>query len=143
MCFRTLRGDWRTEVFTVVTSEVTRPSDDTTTREEKAILDLLIDADEAALVGPVLVEFLQGCRTAAERETLAEALLALPYFEVTQSTWLRIGDLSTTLLRRRATIPLSDLTIACLAIEWDCRVYSLDAHFKRIPGVQLYTPVSA
>ena len=110
--------------------------------QEKAILDLLIDADEVALVGVILAELLQGCRSASERESLAEALLALPYFEVTQSTWLRVGDLSSTLLRRGVTIPLSDLTIACLAIEWSCQVYSLDAHFKKIPGLPLYTPTA-
>jgi predicted nucleic acid-binding protein len=111
--------------------------------QEKAALDLLIDADEVALVGIVLAELLQGCRTVSERELLSEALLALPYFEVTQSTWLRAGDLSATLLRRGVTIPLSDLTIASLAIEWNCQIYSLDAHFKRIPGLQLYAPISA
>ena len=96
-----------------------------------------------ALVGVILAELLQGCRSASERESLAEALLALPYFEVTQSTWLRVGDLSATLLRRGVTIPLSDLTIACLAVEWNCQVYSLDAHFKKFPGLPLYTPTSA
>jgi predicted nucleic acid-binding protein len=109
---------------------------------EKAALDLLIDADEVSLVGVVLAELLQGCRTPSERNTLSEALLALRYYEVTPSTWQRTGDLSTQLLRKGITLPLSDLIVAALAIEHDCRVYSLDAHFKKIPGVQLYVPVS-
>lgn len=109
---------------------------------EKAVLDLLIDADDVALVGVVLAEVLQGCRTTAERETLSEALSALPYFEVTSSTWIRTGDLSAQLLRKGVTLPLSDLLIAVLAIEHGCRVYSLDAHFKKIPGVSLYLPAS-
>lgn len=109
---------------------------------EKAALDLLIDADEVSLVGVVLAELLQGCRTPSERNTLSEALLALRYYEVAQSTWQRTGDLSAQLLRKGVTLPLSDLIIAALAIEHDCRVYSLDAHFKKIPGVQLYVPAS-
>lgn len=109
---------------------------------EKAALDLLIDAEEVALVGIVLAELLQGCRDRSERDMLADALLALPYYEVTQSTWLQAGDLSTPLLRRGITLPLSDLVIAALAIEQNCQVYSLDAHFKRIPELQLYTPFS-
>jgi len=108
---------------------------------QKAALDLLIDADEVVLVGVVLAELLQGCRTPAERDTLADALLALPYYEVAQSTWLRAGDLSATLLRKGVTLPLSDLIIAALAIERNCRVYSLDTHFKKIPGLHLYAPV--
>jgi predicted nucleic acid-binding protein len=109
---------------------------------EKAAIDLLIDADEVALVGVVLAELLQGCRTSSERNTLSDALLALPYYEVDQSTWLRVGDLSAALLRKGVTVPLSDLIIAALAIERDSRVYSLDTHFKRIPGLHLYSPAS-
>lgn len=99
---------------------------------------MLIDADEVALVGVVLAELLQGCRTPSERTTLSESLLALLYFEVAQTTWLRTGDLSAQLLRKGVTLPLSDLLIAALAIEHDCRVYSLDTHFKKIPGLRLY-----
>ena len=110
--------------------------------QEKAVLDLLIDADDVALVGVVLAELLQGCRTPSERETLSDALSALPYFEVTISTWMRTGDLSAQLLRKGMTLPLSDLIIAALSLERECRVYSLDGHFKRIPGVSLYLPVS-
>lgn len=110
---------------------------------EKAALDLLIDADEIAMVGVVLAELLQGCRTQSERDSLSDALLALPYYEVTQSIWLQTGDLSAALLRRGVTLPLSDLIIAALAIERDCRVYSLDAHFKKIPGLHLYSPASS
>ncbi|MBM4127489.1 MAG: PIN domain-containing protein [Nitrospira sp.] len=110
---------------------------------EKTALDMLIDADEVGLVGVVLAELLQGCRTPTERATLSEALLALRYYEVTQSTWLRTGDLSAQLLRKGVTLPLSDVLIAALAIEHECRVYSLDAHFKKIPGVHLYVAASA
>ena len=109
---------------------------------EKAALDLLIDADEVALVGVVLAELLQGCRTPSERDALSDALLALPYYEVAQSTWLRTSDLSANLLRKGVTLPLSDLIIAALAIEQDCRIYSLDTHFKKIPGLHLYSPAS-
>ena len=110
---------------------------------EKTALDILIDADEVALVGVVLAELLQGCRTPSERDALSDALLALPYYEVTQSTWLQTGDLSAALLRKGVTLPLSDLIIAALAIERDCRIYSLDIHFKKIPGVHLYLPASS
>ncbi len=107
---------------------------------EKAALDFLIGAVEVVLVGVVLAELLQGCRTPAERDSLSDALLALPYYEVARSTWSQAGDLSAPLLRRGITLPLSDLIIAALAIERNCRVYSLDGHFKKIPGLHLYAP---
>jgi predicted nucleic acid-binding protein len=68
---------------------------------------------------------------------------ALSYLEVTSSTWIRMGDLSAQLLRKGVTLPLSDLLIAVLAIEYGCRLYSLDTHFKKIPGVTLYPPARA
>lgn len=110
--------------------------------EEKTALDLLIDADDVMLVGVVLAELLQGCRTPSERGTLSDALSALPYREVTATTWMHTGDLSAALLRKGITLPLSDLLIATLAIEHGCRVYSLDVHFKKIPGLSLYIPAS-
>jgi predicted nucleic acid-binding protein len=77
-----------------------------------------------------------------ERDDLGESLLALPYFEVSQASWIKAGDLSSTLLQKGMTLPLSDLVIAVLAIGHQCQVYSLDLHFRRIPGSQLYTPRS-
>jgi predicted nucleic acid-binding protein len=107
---------------------------------EKRVLDLLIDADEVALVGVVLVELLQGCRTQVERDDVSDALLALPYLEVSRSIWIKTGDLSATLIRKGVTLPLSDLIIAALNIEHQCQLYSLDIHFKKIPGLRLYSP---
>lgn len=107
---------------------------------QKVTVDILIDADEIALVGVVLAELLQGCRTESERNLLSDGLTALPYYEVTRSTWSGAGDLSAQLQRRGMTLPLSDLVIAALALERGCHVYSLDSHFKKIPGLRLYTP---
>jgi predicted nucleic acid-binding protein len=109
---------------------------------EKATLDILIDAEDIAVVGVVLAELLQGCRTESERNALSDGLTALPYYEVTRSTWSRAGDLSAQLQRRGVTLPLSDLVIAAVAFERACQVYSLDTHFKKIPGLRLYAPAS-
>lgn len=109
---------------------------------EKAALDTLIDADGVILVGVVLAELLQGCRTTSERALLSEALSALPYRETNRTTWERAGDLSAQLLRKGVTLPLSDLIVASLALEHGDSVYSLDSHFKRITGLHLYTAQS-
>jgi predicted nucleic acid-binding protein len=100
----------------------------------------LIDADDVALVGIVLAELLQGCRSHQERDELKDGLLALPYLEVTQSTWVNAGALSAGLLRKGITLPLSDLIIAALAIEHHCPVYSVDDHFRKIPDLLLFKP---
>ena len=107
---------------------------------EKRTLDNLIDADEVALVGVVLAEILQGCRTSKDRDTIADAMLALPYIEMMRETWVRAGEISSSLLRRGVTLPLSDLVVAALALKHQCRVYSLDAHFRKIPGLSHFNP---
>jgi predicted nucleic acid-binding protein len=107
---------------------------------EKRIIDELIDRREAAVVGVVLAELLQGCRSAEERDELKEALLALPYLGVSQATWIAAGEISAGLLRKGMTLPLTDLVIAAASIEHRCSVYSLDAHFQKIPGLLRFAP---
>ena len=107
---------------------------------EKQIIEELIDQGDAAIVGVVLAELLQGCRSREEREELQEALLALPYLGVSQATWIAAGEISAGLLRKGIPLPLTDLVIAAAAIEHRCSVYSLDTHFQKIPGLLRYSP---
>ena len=107
---------------------------------EKRIVDGLIDRSEVAVVGVVLAELLQGCRSVEERDELKDALLALPYLGVSQSTWVTAGEISAGLLRKGVTLPLTDVVIAAVAMEHDCSVYSLDTHFHKIPGLLRYSP---
>jgi len=108
--------------------------------DEKQAIDLLIDEDELALVGPVLTELLQGCRTPREANTILDHLSALPFFETSFSVWQRAGDLASNLRRKGTTIPLMDVIIATLAMEHDAEVFTIDLHFEKIPGLKLYTP---
>lgn len=108
---------------------------------EKRVIDGLIDTDEAAIVGVVLAELLQGCRSESERSVLKDLLLALPYIDITQSTWIKAGELSVALRKKGVTLPLSDVVLAAAAIEHSCPVYTLDRHFQKIPGILRYSPV--
>lgn len=107
---------------------------------EKLTLDALIDDDEIVLAGVVLAELLQGCRTRKEHNALKETMLALPYFEMTWSVWIRAGETSSALLRRGITLSIPDLILAAVALEHQFQVYTLDNDFKKIPGLKLYTP---
>jgi hypothetical protein len=107
---------------------------------EKEALDALIDGDRVALVGIVMAELLQGCRTPKEAELILSKVTGLRFLETTFSTWKRTGDLSASLRRKGITLPLSDVLIAALATEHRCEVYTLDPHFHQIPGLSLYRP---
>ena len=104
----------------------------------RAALRDLIRAEQAALVGVVLAELLQGCRTPKEVDTILSKLAGLRFLETNFSTWKRTGELSASLRRKGITLPLSDLIIAALAFEHRCEVYALDPHFEQIPGLTLH-----
>ena len=108
--------------------------------DEKRALDDLIDERQLALVGVVLAELLQGCRTTKETDTILSKLTGLRFLETSLSTWRRTGELSASLRRKGLTIPLTDLIIAALALEHGCQVYAVDPHFTQVPGLSHYRP---
>ena len=108
--------------------------------QEKEEVERLIDAEEVVMVGVILTELVQGTRYSREKNIIKDGVSALPYLEVTKSTWLLAGEVSAGLLRRGITLAVPDLVIAALAAEHSCTIFSLDTDFQRIPGLSLYTP---
>jgi predicted nucleic acid-binding protein len=100
----------------------------------------LIRTQQVALVGMVLAELLQGCRSEKEADRILSNLTGLRFLTDTFTTWRRAGALSASLRRKGITIPLSDFVIAALALEHRYQVYALDPHFDHIPGLSLYKP---
>ncbi len=107
---------------------------------EKRAVGFLIDADDIAITGVALTEILQGCRSRKDFSMVKDLLLALPWLETTQSVWIKAGEISSSLLRRGVTLPIPDLVLAAVAMEYKCRVYSLDRHFEMIPGLDRFQP---
>jgi len=62
----------------------------------------------------------------------------LPYLEVTRDTWKSAGEISASLRSAGVTIPLSDLIIAAMALSGDHEVFTIDPHFYKIDGLNLY-----
>ena len=65
-------------------------------------------------------------------------LAGLHFLADSFTTWKRAGELSAALRRKGITLPLSDLVVAAIALERSCQVFTLDHHFRQIPGVKLY-----
>lgn len=101
-------------------------------------VDKLLSEGQVLMTGAIVAELLQGARNQRELEALDQRLGALPYLQETREVWTRIGHLSYQLRRRGVVIALVDLLIAALAIENACPVYTLDEHFRQIPGVRLH-----
>jgi len=102
------------------------------------IVEDLVRSSQAVTCGIVLAELLAGVRNVDERNQLREALAGLDYVETREQTWRRAGELAAELRSKGRTLPMSDLIVAALAIEHGLSVFTVDSHFRHIPGVRLY-----
>lgn len=87
--------------------------------------------------GPILYELVQGARSEKECASLLNALRALPYLDMTETLWIKAGQLSATLRKAGKSIPLSDILIATLAIEHTLEIMTVDEHFRIVPGLSI------
>ena len=69
---------------------------------------------------------------------MLESMTAIPLLETTLSTWIDAGRISYSLRRKGITIPVTDIIIASLAIENNCKIFTLDPHFDKIPDINIY-----
>jgi hypothetical protein len=101
----------------------------------------LVTSRRIRTTGVIMAELLQGARTSKEEAYVVELLEGIPAIEVSSAVWLNAGRLSCSLRKKGITIPLSDIAIAALAIEHNLSVFTLDGHFKDIPGVKLHKTI--
>jgi hypothetical protein len=96
--------------------------------------------DRVFICGPILFELLQGIKSSEEKEIVKEALLSLPYLEITIQDWEGAASLSRDLRTKGITLPLTDLLIGQLAKKNNLEVVSFDPHFDQIPGLKHRKP---
>jgi tRNA(fMet)-specific endonuclease VapC len=101
-------------------------------------LKRLLREERVILQGLVLAEVIQGIKTQKESGIVKRALQKLPYIEMTREVWEKAGEISASLLRKGITIPLSDVIVASCAVSEDMEVFTLDSHYKKIPGLKLH-----
>ena len=93
---------------------------------------------QVILVGMVLAELLQGIKTPKETRLVQQSLGKLPYLEMTRDDWQQAGELSAPLRRKGTTLPLTDLVIGAMAIKAGLEIFTVDPHFKKIPGIKIH-----
>jgi hypothetical protein len=98
----------------------------------------LIGSKRIITTGIIMAELLQGARNAREEAYVTELIEAIPAIEITAALWIKAGKLSCSLRRKGITLPLSDVAIATAAMEYNCSVFTIDDHFKQIPGVRMH-----
>ena len=102
-------------------------------------LENLLKKGRVFVTGIILTELLQGAKIKKEFESILESMLALPFLETTLSTWIQSGRISFVLRKKGITIPITDLVIASLSLENNCKIFTLDLHFNRIPNINIFS----
>ncbi|MXY46282.1 MAG: PIN domain-containing protein [Chloroflexi bacterium] len=103
-------------------------------------LGALLTSGEAAVTGPVIMEYLRGARSMEELEFLSERILSVDCLEMDPATWVVAGRLSNHLRRSGEVMTDLDVAIAATAIRHNVPLYTLDSDFDRIPELVLYQP---
>ena len=98
----------------------------------KNILTEILDKDQSATTGIIILELLQGTRTKKEYTEILSDLFALHYFEVNKKIWEKASQLGFNLRRKGKTIPSTDLLIASIALHYDLILLHADNHFEQI-----------
>lgn len=80
----------------------------------------------------VIAELIQGAKSEKEISVIEEFIDAFSIIDQTDKTWVNAGRLSFSMKRKGITVNLVDCYIALLANENNCKLFSLDEHFKNI-----------
>ena len=111
-------------------------ADSETTRR----LGVLLVSGEAAVTGPVIMEYIRGARTQEELEFLTQRIVSLDFLERDQAVWVIAGRLGNRLVLVGDRLANMDLILAATAIRHRVPLYTLDHGFSRIPELDLYHP---
>jgi len=107
---------------------------------DKRAVDLLLDDDRVALIGPILTEVLIGFRRDEQADWVASVLRGLHFLEPTWDEWRSAAQIGRQLLAHSHTLPQSDLVLAAVARSRGCAVYTIDPHFDLIAELKRYAP---
>jgi predicted nucleic acid-binding protein len=107
---------------------------------QKRAVDVLLDDDRAALLGPIVTEVLIGFRRDEHADWVASVLRGLHFLEPTWLEWRAAAQLGRHLMSHGQSLPLSDLVIAAVALNRRLAVYSSDPHFDLISALRRFSP---
>jgi len=98
----------------------------------------LLQDNRVITTGIIIGELLQGMKDMKEEKDISDILAETSPLEITTALWIKAGKVALSLRRKGINLPLTDVAIGVLAIEHDIRIFTLDKHFERIPGVRMY-----
>ena len=101
---------------------------------------VLLASGEAAVPGPVVMEYMRGARTQEQLDFLRASITSVDFLVADQRVWVLAGNLAFRLRRTGRHLPDPDVLVAATAIRHNVPLYTLDKGFNRIPELKLYEP---
>ena len=95
------------------------------------------DDCEFATCGMVVTEVCRGVRNPVLLRRVRERLGVMVYIPTSKEIWERLTQLAWALDRRGVTLPATDLLIASCALQVGAAVFTHDAHFRHVPGLEV------
>jgi len=99
----------------------------------------LLNDDRVLSCGPVIFEIKRGLRP-PERKKILPLFDALIRLSVDEAVWDAAGDLDASLRKKGITIPSMDVIIAQICLHHKVFLFSLDEHFRSVPGLKMFEP---
>jgi predicted nucleic acid-binding protein len=99
----------------------------------------LLNDDRVLTCGPVIFEIKRGLRPPDRKKIipLFDALIRLSFEEI---VWDAAGDLDASLRKKGITIPPMDVIIAQVCLHHKVFLFTLDEHFRSVPGLKVFEP---
>jgi len=95
-------------------------------------VDEILNNAEVYVPKSVIAELIQGAKSEKEISVIEEFVNAFHIIDQSDDTWSKAGKLSYTMKRKGITANLMDCYLAVIAQENNCKILTLDRHFKDI-----------
>jgi predicted nucleic acid-binding protein len=105
---------------------------------EKQAVDVLLDHDRVAIIGPILGEVLMGFRRTDQADWVASRLRQSHFIQSLWDDWRLAAQLGRELAALGHKLPLTDLIVATVAQRLGAFVYTTDDHFDLIPKLKRF-----
>lgn len=80
----------------------------------------------------IIAELIQGAKSEKEISIIEEFIEAFNIIDQSENTWLKAGKLSYSAKKKGMFINLTDCYITIIAAENNCKIFTLNKHFKDI-----------
>ena len=98
-------------------------------------VDKILTEDIVCVPTIVIAELMQGAKSEKELSVIKDFLDAFEIIDQKEDSWIKAGKLSHDLKKSGKTIHLLDCYIAVIAKEFNCKIFTLNRHFREIQKI--------